>query len=423
MPQLGLTRGPYRTYFLNVRPFGAAPQTRSPRLFPRDRGLRSAHSRFSDAPRRDSFTLSHQVECAPSAPTSENLSCGTLRPGTAPQVRCLSVRHSDGCSPHRTQLPSAAQRFDEDCRRAPARPAINGGTVCGGRDGLRHAGPRGPGRPRLAARCGRLHDGGLSAGGGGIPRRGPDGSGNGRRLARAARAAHRHDDGAAAHVPAPGSLRGTALPPPADAQLLVLAGLVGAAGPGITARSAARARLALARRTSCPGAGPGAREPAARGRGPAGAVPARLPGVSRQGLGAVGPAHGSADRRSDAGHRGRPLRRHGSGTPGDVRAGRAAAVVRADALSQRAAAAQGAAVLAGAGARGHGPLRRGAAPVPGGASGRPGLHGHLRAARGDLRGRRVRRHGRPRGDHAHRCRPGHPGRPGRRRPAVRRRGP
>ncbi len=44
VPQLCLTRGPYRSYVLKQRPFGSRPQSRSPRLFPRDRGLRSAHT-------------------------------------------------------------------------------------------------------------------------------------------------------------------------------------------------------------------------------------------------------------------------------------------------------------------------------------------------------------------------------------------
>lgn len=42
VPQLRLTGGPYRSYVLNVRPTEAVPMSRSPRLFPRDRGLRSA---------------------------------------------------------------------------------------------------------------------------------------------------------------------------------------------------------------------------------------------------------------------------------------------------------------------------------------------------------------------------------------------
>src|SRR5690606_4677409 len=66
--------------------------------------------------------------------------------------------------------------------------------------------------------------------------------------------------------------------------------------------------------------------------------------------------------------------------------------------------------------------RRRAPPVPGRAPGRPRLHGHLGAARGDLRGGRLRRRG-PRRDHAHRRRPGHRGHTGHPRSAVRHGGP
>ena len=67
---------------------------------------------------------------------------------------------------------------------------------------------------------------------------------------------------------APGTLRRAARPAPPHPQLLVLAGLVGAAGAGEPARSAARARLALAGRPPCARAGPGARGAAAGRRRP-----------------------------------------------------------------------------------------------------------------------------------------------------------
>ena len=368
------------------------PQTRSPRLFPRDRGLRSAlvpvFRTLRAAIRSPSVTIRVRPVCSHLAERRCAAPFGRRLPRRYDALGATYGRLL--CAP--LQLPSAAQRFDEDCRRAPARPAINGGTVCGGRDGLRHAGPRGPGRPRLAARCGRLHDGRLSAGGGGVPRRGADGSGDGRRLARAARAAHRHDDRAAADVPAPGPLRGTAQPATA-ARSTPGTGWAGGCSPSWRAPR----DLLLAHASHwLDGRHVPELDRALAGLPPvdadhAGAVPARLPRLSGQGLGAVGPAHRPADRRSDAGHRGGSVRRHGAGTPGDVRTGRAAAVVRADALPQRAAAAQGAALLAGARARGHRPLRRRAAPVPGGAPRRPGLHGHLGPARRHRRGRRVRR--------------------------------
>lgn len=212
--------------------------------------------------------------------------------------------------------------------------AHHGGTVCGGRDGLRHTGLARPGRPRLGAWRGRLHHGRLSAGRGGVPGRGPDGSRHGRRLAGAARVTHRHDDGSAAHVPAPRPVRRAAHPAPAHPELLVLARLVGAARARAAARSAARPRVALARRAPCPGPGRGVGDAAAGGRRSAGAVPPRLPRLPRQGLGAAGPAHGPAARRRAARHRGRALRRDGPGAPGDVRAGRAAPVRRADALPE-----------------------------------------------------------------------------------------
>ena len=91
-------------------------------------------------------------------------------------------------------------------------------------------------------------------------------------------------------------------------------------------------------------------------------------------------------RRPAAGHRGGSVRRHGPGPPGDVRTGRAAALRGTDALPQRAAAAQGTALLAGPGTRGHRPQRGRPAPVPGGAPRRPRVHGHLGPARGDRRG-------------------------------------
>lgn len=229
------------------------PRTRSPRLFPRDRGLRSVLVRsdppFPDASRHDPLTQGHHTVCAPSAPTSPNGLCGTLRRATPTQVRCPRC-DLNGCRAH-LQLRSAAQRFDEGSRRVTARRHTDGGTVCGGRDGLRHAGPRRPGRPGLAPGRGRLHDGRLSTGRGGVPHRGADRSRDGRRLARAARAARRHDDGAAQDVPAPRALRRAADPPPPHPQLLVLAGLVGATGAGESARPAPRARLALAGRPPC----------------------------------------------------------------------------------------------------------------------------------------------------------------------------
>ncbi len=299
-----------------------------------------------------------------------------------------------------------------------------GGTaLCGGPDGHRHTGRTGPRRPRLAAWHGRLHDGRLPAGRGGVQSCGTDRSRHGGRLARPPRAAHRHRHRALTHVPAPRPLRRAAGPAPPPAQLLVLAGLVGAAVAGEPARSAAGPRLALAGRPPCAGAGPGIGGTAAGGRGPAGTVPARVSLVSGQGLGAAGALHRAARRRSDAGHRGGPLRGHGPGAAGDVRAGRTAARRRPDALSQRAAPAQGAPLLAGAGPRGDRAQRGGAAAVPGGAPGRPGVHGHLGPPRGARGGRRVRRVRRPGRRDADRLRLGRGGRcggggaPGRRRDA------
>lgn len=296
-----------------------------------------------------------------------------------------------------------------------SRPCVDG---CGGPDGHRHTGRAGPRRTRLAARSRRLHDGRLSAGGGRVPDGGTDRPGDGGRLARAARAPGRHHDRVAAHVPQPRPLRRTAVPVPAGPELLVLAGLVGAAGPGDLARPAARPRLPLARRTARAGARPCARgAPAGRHR-PPGALSARLPLLSRQGLGPARTAHRDPRRRPAARHRGRPVRRHGSGPARDVRPGRAAALGLADAVPQRAAPAQGATLLARPRPRGHRTQRRRPPPLPGRAPDRPDVHGHGRPPGGDRRVRRLRRVRRRGGPgRAGDGRPGHPRRgprPGRR---------
>ncbi len=240
-------------------PSGAAGRHEAP-VVPRDRGLRSALFTLSGAQRHMTITLGEDHLPRPShAPPSSSVPPAPHPADAGPlQVRCPRCDRRRSFAHLATPVRGTAVR-PQGAGGRRAGPAHRRGHGLWGRDGLRHAGPAGPGRPRLAARRGRLHDGRLSAGGGGVPDRRTDRPGDGGRLARTARAARRHDDRAAADVPPPRPLRRTAHPAPPHPQLLVLAGLVGAARPRDPARPAARPRLALAGRPARPRAGPRAR--------------------------------------------------------------------------------------------------------------------------------------------------------------------
>lgn len=126
--QLGLTGGPYRSYVSNVRLFGVADRREAPGCSPVIGGFVLSSFRIPDALRHVSLTLGHRAECAPCAPTSKNPSCGHSSAGPHPAgTMPLGATFGRLLSAPNAQLPSTAQRFDEGCRRAPARPALKRG--------------------------------------------------------------------------------------------------------------------------------------------------------------------------------------------------------------------------------------------------------------------------------------------------------
>ncbi len=184
------------------------PQMRSPRLFPRDRGLRSVRNHL--LPPLGAASPSPWVTAffAPPrrAPPSALAPYRPLRPAPIPRVRCESVP-PQARTDMRAEPVNSRPPYAGSLGHGGTRPAVLGGRFVGGRDGCRHSGFARPGRARLAARGGRLHRGRLSAGGGGVPGRGAPRPVDGRRLARSARTARRHLHSAAADAPPPRPFR------------------------------------------------------------------------------------------------------------------------------------------------------------------------------------------------------------------------
>ncbi len=123
--------------------FTAARKTRSPRLFPRDRGLRSALEALPRAP-------GAVIRLSPSVTARVRPVCSHLteRLVPAPSVR-RSPRRYDASRCHRRTVRKVATPVRGTAVRAMrptgTGPAVNQrGTVCGGLDGLRLAGPEAP---------------------------------------------------------------------------------------------------------------------------------------------------------------------------------------------------------------------------------------------------------------------------------------
>ncbi|CAM5746570.1 hypothetical protein SAFG77S_03707 [Streptomyces afghaniensis] len=113
--QLGLTGGPYRSYVLNVRPFGAAHRREAPGCSPVIGGFVLSSYCFPGAARRQVLTLGHRAGvCRIRSHLAERLVRHPTGP-PPPRVRCPRCDLRTVAS-RTSQLRSVAQRFEQGSR-------------------------------------------------------------------------------------------------------------------------------------------------------------------------------------------------------------------------------------------------------------------------------------------------------------------